>query len=404
MEWEYFLQEEKKSVIRLSKQTLYTYDTKIREDLRGLKDGKIAMTSNFGKPKGKEVLEKHFLFWNKSTVTFPNNLEQKELDIYDTKIADMSVEQQRDMALDFYHELSGSCTDKETEVEVTKSITSMKYVNSSGVTFSYHKTILRTKAQISFSINGEKETVVEKNVYTHFPDNRLFENKIKEKSMYLESCGLVKTKIKEPCCCILQGQALVGIMMPLRKLLRSKKGVIFNSSVNIIDSSLEANMENSFPYDDEGIQGQVTELVKDGQIIQTILDLQKAGKIGLPSTGNGIRSMDKKALLPRYSNMIFQEGDSNLSETIKEIEYGFLINRIAGNGINNYSDGRFVVIVEEGFAIVNGRIVGSAKNAALEGNVLDVLGGVDLKLGSKRSYVGNGIYAPFLYTEKMRCK
>ena len=34
MEWEYFLQEEKKSVIRLSKQTLYTYDTKIREDLR----------------------------------------------------------------------------------------------------------------------------------------------------------------------------------------------------------------------------------------------------------------------------------------------------------------------------------------------------------------------------------
>ena len=69
--------------------------------------------------------------------------------------------------------------------------------------------------------------------------------------------------------------------------------------------------------------------------------------------------------------MIFQEGDSNLSETIKEIEYGFLINRIAGNGINNYSDGRFVVIVEEGFAIVNGRIVGSAKNAALLSSTIE---------------------------------
>ncbi|HAU88276.1 MAG TPA: hypothetical protein DCW90_23210 [Lachnospiraceae bacterium] len=404
MEWEYFVQEENKSIIRLSKQTFYTYDTKIREDLRGLKDGKIAMTSNFGKHRGREALEKNFLFWNKSDVIFPSGQEPIELDIYDENIGNMSMDKQKDVALDFYHQLERGCECQDVAVEVAKSIVTKKYRNSKGVTFTYNKSIIRANAQVSFWVNGEKETIVEKKVFTHLDVNQLLKNCVKEKQMYLESCGSAKVRMKEPYGCVLQGQALVGIFMPLRKFLRSKKGMVFNPLVSILDSSLETGMENSFPYDDEGIKGQKTELVKDGQVIQTIFDLQKAGKIGVQSTGNGIRSMEKKALLPRYSNMIMKEGDESLSEVINGIGNGLLINRIAGNGINNYSDGRFVLIVEEGFVISNGKIAGSAKNTVLEGNVIDVLGGISMKLGNKRSYVGSGIYAPFLYTEAIKCK
>lgn len=100
--------------------------------------------------------------------------------------------------------------------------------------------------------------------------------------------------------------------------------------------------------------------------------------------------------------MIIKPGNDTIQNLIKEINNGFLITKIVGNGVNNLQNGDFIFQVKEGFLIKNSEIYGLIdKSVSFTGNIFKILGDSDILFSSELFYVDNGIYSPAIFTESL---
>ncbi len=116
----------------------------------------------------------------------------------------------------------------------------------------------------------------------------------------------------------------------------------------------------SAAYDYEGVATQQRELVKDGVLLDYVLDSYSARKLGLQTTANagGVRNLE------------LQAGTQSFDSLLKSMDKGLLVTEMMGSGVNgitgDYSRGA------AGFWVENGEIQYPVAEITVAGNLLDM--------------------------------
>ncbi len=150
----------------------------------------------------------------------------------------------------------------------------------------------------------------------------------------------------------------------LRKKIASEKVTIRD------DPTLQGY--GSFPFDDEGTRARSRTLVKDGVLVDYIVDRENGWKLGLESNG-GARAEDFRVKpLVRMSNMIMEPGDMTFEELVEDVDRGVYAQSIKG-GQANPAQGTFQFSAQVGYLIERGEITHPLLNVSFSGFMLDSL-------------------------------
>ncbi len=170
-----------------------------------------------------------------------------------------------------------------------------------------------------------------------------------------------------------------------RSALADKLGQkIADMRVQIIDDgSLSGGMASS-AFDGEGVPSRRNMLIDSGVLKSYLYDTYTAGKDGVSSTGNSIRSGYSD--MPRIGirNMIISSTDTR--DIMEDVREGVLVNSVIGAHTANPISGDFSVEARNAFFIRDCEIAGPIKSAMIAGNVFDLIR--EMEVGRDRRVVG----------------
>ncbi|MBV1878506.1 MAG: TldD/PmbA family protein [Pseudomonadales bacterium] len=140
--------------------------------------------------------------------------------------------------------------------------------------------------------------------------------------------------------------------------------MIANPIVSAVDDGTMVKQWGSINIDDEGLPTQRTQLIKDGQLNNFLVDKIGAQQTGYEATGSGRRESYKFAPASRMRNTFIEPGDSSLDEMISSIDKGIYASHMGGGSVSP-GTGEFNFAVTEGYFIENGKIKYPIKAATL---------------------------------------
>lgn len=178
-------------------------------------------------------------------------------------------------------------------------------------------------------------------------------------------------------------------------LLREKMGqAIMPQGITITDNPLKVRGSSSRPFDGEGVEGQMLEIVKDGVLQNWLLSTSAAKELGLTTNGHGVRSSNSVA--PASTNFTIESGNISREDMIKSLKSGFYVTELVGHGVDlvtgQYSRGA------SGFWIENGEITYPVSEVTLGSNLLHMFAHMQAADDLDRRY---GIASPSLLIEGM---
>ncbi|UCC27963.1 MAG: TldD/PmbA family protein [Candidatus Bathyarchaeota archaeon] len=163
----------------------------------------------------------------------------------------------------------------------------------------------------------------------------------------------------------LAGSALMG---KLGQKIASEK-------VTIYDSALIPEGFGALKYDDEGVRGQKSTLIKDGTLVGLMHNRETAAKMNAAPTGNARAQDFRFPPIIRMRNTCFETGDLTFEELMEDVKHGYYLEGFRGGQAN--LDGTFTVGVQSAFEIVNGELGKPVRNIGISGNTLETLTQVD---------------------------
>ena len=160
--------------------------------------------------------------------------------------------------------------------------------------------------------------------------------------------------------------------------------MIAHEAVSAVDDGTLPGLWGSLDLDDEGMQTQRTQLIKNGRLNSFLVDRLGAQKTGYARTGSGRRQSYKFAPASRMRNTFIEAGPHNLEEMISGVKYG-LFAKVMGGGSVSPGTGEFNFAVEEGYLIKDGKIDKAVRGATLIGTGPEVLRKISM-VGSNLEY------------------
>ena len=175
----------------------------------------------------------------------------------------------------------------------------------------------------------------------------------------------------------LSGKTLVQGISPLQGKTGER---VFSDALSITDDPTLAGRAASYPFDDEGVPAKRLPLIERGVPRHFVHDLETAARLGggARSTGHGHRRIFGKPRID-YSNFIVGTAPRGRTSwsfgggLLDGIKDGLLVDDLIGVGQGNVIGGAFSHPVALAYRIQNGKIVGRVKDAAVAGNVYDLL-------------------------------
>ena len=154
--------------------------------------------------------------------------------------------------------------------------------------------------------------------------------------------------------------------------------------VDVVDDGTIMYNRGSGNYDDEGVPGQKTYMVKDGILTSYLHDRISAAWYGVESTGNGRRENFRYNPIPRMRATYMENGTADPADIISSVSNGIYVDQFS-NGQVKIGEGDFTFFVKSGYLIENGRITAPVKDINVIGNgpqaLSDILAvGNDLKI------------------------
>jgi len=201
----------------------------------------------------------------------------------------------------------------------------------------------------------------------------------------------------------LSGKAVLQGISPLATRVGEP---VFDQRLSLTDDPLAPGRAASRPLDDECVPSRATSLVERGVVQRFIYDLETAARAKTSSTGHGQRSIFGKPV-PGYTNIIVGEarvpgpGSRVPSEPggglLREVKDGLLVDDLIGVGQGNVIGGAFSHPVALAYRIESGGIAGRVKDAAVAGNVYELLKRI-AGVGNDARWTGSR-FAPSLLLE-----
>ena len=142
---------------------------------------------------------------------------------------------------------------------------------------------------------------------------------------------------------------------------------ICNKNINIVDDGTLAANRGSCNFDDEGIPGQKTYLVKDGILNSYLHDRISAKFYGVTPTGNGRRESFRYMPIPRMRATYMENGKITEEELISQVKKGIYVDNFS-NGQVQIGAGDFTFYVKSGYLIEKGKLTQPIKDINIIGN------------------------------------
>lgn len=185
---------------------------------------------------------------------------------------------------------------------------------------------------------------------------------------------------------------LSAILLPLEQALSGKTVLqgssplagkvgerLFDPRFSITDNPLTPDGPASRPVDDECVPSAATPLVERGVVRGFVYDLETATRAKARTTGNGRRGIFGKPGI-RYTNLIVGDAARRTPHApvlggglLDGIEDGLIIDDLIGVGQGNVIGGGFSHPVGLAYRVQRGEIAGRVKDAAVAGNVYELL-------------------------------
>ncbi len=184
---------------------------------------------------------------------------------------------------------------------------------------------------------------------------------------------------------------LSAILLPLEQALSGKtvlQGIsplgaktgerVFDERFSLTDDPLVPGRPDSRPVDDEAVLSRRLPLVERGVVRGFVYDLETAARAQTASTGHGVRGTFGKPRIA-YSNLILGtiaagRGAGGFGGGLLDgIADGLLIDDLIGVGQGNVISGAFSHPVALAYRVERGAITGRVKDAAVAGNVYELL-------------------------------
>lgn len=137
--------------------------------------------------------------------------------------------------------------------------------------------------------------------------------------------------------------------------------------ISIVDDGTVEFNRGAVNFDDEGIPGQRTYMVKDGILTSYLHDRISARHFGVAPTGNGRRESFRYAPIPRMRLTYMEPGDTTEEEIIADVKKGIYCKEYS-NGEVKIGRGDFSFFVKAGYLIENGRLTQPIRDVNIVGN------------------------------------
>jgi len=156
---------------------------------------------------------------------------------------------------------------------------------------------------------------------------------------------------------------------------------ICRSGIDIVDDGTLTASRGTCNYDDEGVVGQKTYMVKDGVLNSYLHDRISARYYGVAPTGNGRRESFRYNPIPRMRTTYMENGsDGTLQDLIGSVKKGIYVNQFS-NGEVKIGEGDFTFYVKSGWLIEKGRLTMPVKDINIIGNGPQALADIEAVAG-----------------------
>lgn len=142
---------------------------------------------------------------------------------------------------------------------------------------------------------------------------------------------------------------------------------ICDSQINVIDDGTIIGNRGSVNFDDEGVVGQKTYIVKDGILNSYLHDRISAKHYHVAPTGNGRRESFRCAPIPRMRATYMEDGTLQEQQLIESVKKGIYCD-VFTNGQVQIGAGDFTFFVKSGYLIENGKLTKPIKDINIIGN------------------------------------
>ncbi len=157
-----------------------------------------------------------------------------------------------------------------------------------------------------------------------------------------------------------------------------KKGQkIASSVVSAVDDGTIPNAWGSANFDDEGNKTTKNQLIKNGVLVNYMMDDYNGRRLGLPTTGACRRESYKYVPTTRMTNTFIENGKSTVEEIIKATKFGLYCVSFNGGSVDPSTD-KFNFTASEAYIIKDGKIDHMVKGASLIGFGYEILPNIDM--------------------------
>ena len=148
------------------------------------------------------------------------------------------------------------------------------------------------------------------------------------------------------------------------------------ANLNVKDGATvpRPTLRGSYLYDDEGGQGQETDLIREGVLVGRLHSRETAAKLGERPTGNARALNYRFAPIVRMTNTFIVPGEASPDDLFADVEDGLYVKNWYGG---QTSMEMFTFSAGETYRIRNGKIEELCRPVMLSGNVFTTLWNID---------------------------
>jgi TldD protein len=143
--------------------------------------------------------------------------------------------------------------------------------------------------------------------------------------------------------------------------------IVCDKNISVVDDGTILNDRGSVNFDDEGIAGQKTYIVTNGELTSYLHDRISARFYGVAPTGNGRRQSFRFVPIPRMRSTYMENGNYTQEEIIANVKQGIFVDNFT-NGQVQIGAGDFTFFVKSGSLIENGKLTRPVKDINIIGN------------------------------------
>ena len=144
--------------------------------------------------------------------------------------------------------------------------------------------------------------------------------------------------------------------------------------LNIVDGAKIPALRGSFQYDEEGVEGQRTDLIREGVLVGRLHSRETAAKMGETPSGNARAIGHQFPPIVRMTNTIIEPGEAKLEDLLEGVKEGVYCSNWYG-GMTSME--QFTFSAGESYMIRDGRIEEAVRPVMLSGNVFSTLENLD---------------------------